>query len=171
MSEYQMAGREDKKELVDELEQLAREGARRMLAAALEAEVTEFLGRGRYERGEGKQAGYRNGYQRPCKVAVGLGRVEVRVPRVRNSEESFESQIIQRYERASSSGKLLIPSLYLHDLTTGDFEPAVRGSLGESTPLSPNSRLKAQWEKEYAVWTERPLASRYAYVWVDGIYP
>lgn len=170
MSEYHMDGHEGKAE--DALERLAREGARRMLAAALEQEVAEFLGRGRYERGEGKRAGYRNGYHRPREVAVGLGRVQIRAPRVRDTEEPFESQIIQRYERASSSVKQLIPSLYLHGLATGDFEPALRGLLGESAPLSPSSvvRLKAQWEQEYTAWKERPLAARYAYVWVDGLY-
>lgn len=84
-----------------------------MLAAALEQELTEFLGRKRYERGEGKRAGYRNGYQRPREVAVGLGHVSVRVPRVRETGEPFESQIVKRYERTSSSVKQLIPSLYL----------------------------------------------------------
>lgn len=172
MSDYQETHPDGKKEITDLLEELAREGARRMLAAALEQELTEFLGRKRYERGEGKRAGYRNGYQRPREVAVGLGHVSVRVPRVRETGEPFESQIVKRYERTSSSVKQLIPSLYLHGLATGDFEPALRGLLGDSAPLSPSSivRLKAQWENEYRVWKERPLAARYLYVWADGVY-
>ncbi|MBE3576000.1 MAG: transposase, partial [Firmicutes bacterium] len=89
MSEYHMDGHEGKAE--DALERFAREGARRMLAAALEQEVAEFLGRGRYERGEGKRAGYRNGYHRPREVAVGLGRVQIRAPRVRDTTESLPS--------------------------------------------------------------------------------
>lgn len=172
MSTYQMSHPVDKPAVADLLEQLAREGARAMLAAAVEAEVSEFLGRHRYQRVVGKRAGYRNGYQRPRKVAVGLGEVEVRVPRVRDTEEPFESAIIQKYQRSSASVKEMIPALYLHGLATGDFEPALRGLLGESAPLSPASvvRLKQTWEEDYNAWKTRALAPAYAYIWVDGIY-
>lgn len=150
----------------------SREGARKMLAAALEAEVTEFLGRRRYERTEGEHVGYRNGYHRPREITIGLGSVEVRVPRVRGTKEPFQSNIVKQYQRSSNSVKRMIPSLYLHGLATGDFEPALRGLLGESAPLSPASvvRLKEQWEADYQAWKARPLAACYAYVWVDGIY-
>lgn len=172
MSTYQMLNPADKSAVVDVLEQLAREGARKLLAMALEAEVTEFLGRRRYERATGARLGYRNGFHRPRKVVVGLGQVDVRVPRVRGTEEPFESRIVRNYQRSSSTVKEMIPALYLHGLATGDFEPALRGLLGGSAPLSPASvvRLKSVWEEEYDAWRKRSLAPSYAYIWADGIY-
>lgn len=172
MSTYQMPGSADKSITRDELERVALEGAQKMLAAALGVEVTAFLGRLRYQRGKRKRVGYRNGFHRPRRVVVGLGQVEVRVPRVRATEEPFESAIVRNYERSSSRVKEMIPSLYLHGLATGDFEPALRGLLGESAPLSPASvvRLKKVWEDDYNAWKTRPLEPCYAYVWADGIY-
>lgn len=172
MSTYQTPNPVDKSAVADVLEQLARDGARRLLALALEAEVTEYLGRRRYERATGARLGYRNGFHRPRKVVVGFGPVDVRVPRVRETEEPFESRIVRNYQRSSSTVKEMIPALYLHGLATGDFEPAFRGLLGESAPLSPASvvRLKSVWEEEYDAWRKRPLAPTYAYIWVDGIY-
>ncbi|MYC08250.1 MAG: IS256 family transposase, partial [Chloroflexi bacterium] len=73
---------EEKENVVgDTLESMVREGARRMLAAALEEEMSRFLGRERYERGE-EFRGYRNGYHPSRELTVGLSAVEVKVPRV-----------------------------------------------------------------------------------------
>ncbi len=160
----------------EELEALVREGARRMLAAALEAEVTAFLGRGRYERGEAFR-GYRNGFQAPRQVTVGVGAVDVRVPRVADvppdvSAAGFQSQIVRKYQRASQTTQRLFVRLYLEGLATGDFEPVFRALVGETTALSANAivRLKEQWAQEYAAWRQRPLTERYAYLWADGLY-
>ena len=175
---YQTAGKESQRKEVDgALERLVREGAQRMLAAALEEEVQAFLGRGRYERGKPFR-GYRNGYQEPREVTVGVGPVAVRVPRVAQVPEEvaadgFQSRIVQRYQRASQATQQLFVRLYLEGLATGDFEPVFRELVGDTTALSANTivRLKEQWGKEYAAWRQRPLGGhRYAYVWADGVY-
>lgn len=156
-----------------DLDTIAREGARRMLVSALEAEVTEFLGRQRYERKE-LSPGYRNGYGKARRVTLGTGTVAVRAPRVRESAEPFASQVLPAYQRRSNAVKELIPELYVQGLATGDFEPALRGLLGEGASLSPSTvvRLKQHWESEYEAWRKRSLADhQYAYLWCDGVYP
>lgn len=148
-----------------------------MLAMVLEEEVNAFLGRDRYERGK-EFRGYRNGYHPKREVTVGLGPVEVRVPRVAEvpaqvAANGFESRIVLKYQRASEVTRRLFARLYLEGLATGDFEPVFRELTGETTALSPNAivRLKGRWEKEYADWRKRPLWDRrYLYVWCDGIY-
>jgi transposase-like protein len=156
-----------------DLDQLARQGALRMLKDVLEQEVSEFLGRSRYQRSE-EFNGYRNGCGKRRKVVVGSGTLELRAPRVRTTLEPFESQVLGRYQRQSDSVKELIPELYLHGLATGDFELALRGLLGEGASLSAASvaRLKQKWEGEYEAWRKRSLGDqRYVYLWCDGIYP
>jgi putative transposase len=163
--------------ILDSLEAYVREGARQMLAAALDAEVSVFLGRARYERGKPFR-GYRNGYHEPRELTVGVGAVDVRVPRVAGvpaelAPDGFRSQIVQRYQRASPGTQELFARLYLEGLATGDFEPVFRELVGETTALSANAvvRLKARWADEYTSWQERPLGEhRYAYVWADGVY-
>lgn len=113
-------------EVHDALEVFVREGARQMLAAALEKEVNAFLGRHRYQRGKVFR-GYGNGYHLPREVTVGLGPVEMRVPRVAQvppevAPQGFQSQIVRRYQRASKTTQRLFRRLYLEGLTTGDFD-------------------------------------------------
>ena len=161
----------------DELERIAREGAQRLLAEMLELEVSEFLQRARYQRGE-EHRGYRNGYAPERTIGVGLGAVSVRVPRVSDvppevAPNGFQSQIVRRYQRVSRTTQRTLLRLYLEGLSSGDFEPVFRTILGETAPLSASSvsRLKAQWQAEYEVWAKRSLAEqRYLYVWVDGVY-
>ena len=130
------------------LEDMVREGARRMLAVALEEEVSAFLCRGRYERGE-EFRGYRNGYHPSRELTVGVAAVEVKVPRVSDvpadvSPDGFGSKIVKRYERTSRQTQDLFRKLYLEGLSTGDFEPVFRELVGETAALSPNAivRLK-----------------------------
>jgi transposase-like protein len=163
----------DATDFVGDLDAIAREGARRLLVSALEAEVTEFLGRLRYER-QAVLSGYRNGYGKERRVTVGTGTVSVRAPRVRATVEPFGSQVLRSYQRRSRAVQELIPELYVQGLATGDFEPALQGLLGERAALSPSTvvRLKAQWEADYEAWRTRSLADhRYAYLWCDGVYP
>jgi putative transposase len=165
--------------LAGDLDTIAREGAQRMLRSALEAEVTEFLGRQRYERtsagvAEPGHTGYRNGYGKARRVTLGAGTVTVRSPRVRDTTEPFASQVLPAYRRRSRAVQELIPELYVQGLATGDFEPALRGLLGERAALSPSTvvRLKQEWEAEYEAWRTRSLAEhRYVYLWCDGVYP
>jgi transposase-like protein len=162
-----------------DLDAIAREGARLLLVSALDAEVTEFLGRQRYERMESTnqvqaRLGYRNGYGKQRRVTLGSGTVSIRAPRVRDTEEPFGSNVLLSYQRRSNAVKELIPELYVQGLATGDFEPALRGLLGEGAALSPATvvRLKQQWEAEYEAWRKRSLADhQYAYLWCDGVYP
>jgi putative transposase len=145
----------------------------------LDAEVTEFLGRQRYERAQSsdegqRRSGYRNGHGKARQVTLGTGTVEVRAPRVRETAEPFASQVLKSYQRRSEAVQELIPELYVQGLATGDFEPALRGLLGERAALSPSTvvRLKQEWETEYEAWRNRSLAElRYAYLWCDGVYP
>ncbi len=163
----------------DTLEQIAREGAQRLLAEALELEVTEFLQRARYQRGVEKAfRGYRNGYAPERTIGVGLSAIKLRMPRVSDVPEEvapdgYQSQIVGRYQRVSRTTQRLFAQLYLEGLSTGDFEPVFRALLGESAPLSPTSvvRLKEGWQAEYEAWLTRRLdGHRYLYVWADGVY-
>lgn len=164
------------------LDELAREGARRMLIAALEEEVTAYLEGHSEERDErGHAQVVRNGRARARKVTLGAGTVEIRAPRVndrRLDEEGrrqrFTSHILPPYMRRSPKVDEALPVLYLRGLSTGDFRPALQVLLGEdASGLSATSisRLTAQWETEYERFRRRPLAKKdYVYIWVDGIH-
>jgi putative transposase len=135
------------------LEELAREGARRMLERALAVEVDEFLGRHRYERRLLAEQGYRNGYGRPRAVAVGTWPIEVRAPRIRDlppEAPPFHSAILPRRRMLSVDTQRLFARLYLEGMSSGDFEPAFRELLGQRAPLSSSTilRLKEDWRAE-----------------------
>jgi putative transposase len=160
------------------LDEIAREGARRMLVAALEAEVAEYIECHRQERDEnGHRRVVRNGHARPRKLTMGCGTVEIAAPGVhdRRSERRFTSQILPPSMRKSPAVAEVLPILYLRGLSTGDFQEALPVLLAEerSAGLSPSviSRLTAEWEEEYRSFQQRDLSERdYVYVWVDGIY-
>jgi putative transposase len=160
----------------DVLERLVREGARKMLQDALEAEVDDFLGRHRYQRTPQKR-GYRNGHLPERTVGVGMGAVEISLPRVSDvplevSPDGFHSEIVSRYQRRSRTQARLLARLYLEGLASGDFEPVFRALVGETAALSPSSilKLKADWQQEYETWKRRPLRGRYVYLYADGLY-
>ena len=151
---------EDTGVIEDTLEAKVREGARLMLAAALEEEVSTFLGRDRYERSD-EFRGYRNGYHRSRALTVGVSAVEVKVPRVSDvpeevSADGYRSKIVKRYERSSRQTQELFRKLYMEGLSTGDFEPVFRELVGGTTALSANAivRLKSRWEDEYREWRD-----------------
>ncbi len=157
------------------LEGLARQKIQRWVQALLEEEITELLGRGRSERrGEvDAPSGYRNGYGKRRRLSMQAGTIELRRPRVRGLEERFESRVLPLFERRTREVGHLLPELYLHGLSQGDFELALRGLLGQGAPLSPSSieRLRAKWQQEYDEWTRRPLSDlRLVYLWADGVY-
>ena len=155
----------------DTLESFARLEIQRWLQHLLEAEVTEFLGRRRHERDAGR--GYRNGYGKPRRLALTAGTVTVKRPRVRNINEAFESKVLPLFKRQSKELGSLLPERYLHGLSSGDFELALRGLLGEGAPLSASSlaRLKAQWQADYGAWKQTDLAAlALVYAWADGLY-
>lgn len=155
----------------DTLESFARLEIQRWLQNLLEAEVTEFLGRGRHERGASH--GYRNGYGKPRRLALTAGTVTVARPRVRNTAEAFESKVLPLFKRQSKALGGLLPELYLHGLSSGDFELALRGLLGEGASLSAASllRLKAHWVADYSAWKQTDLSGlELVYAWADGLY-
>lgn len=164
------------------LDEIAREGARRMLQAALEAEVAAYLERFRGKRDErGHALVVRNGKARPRRVTLGAGTVEIAAPRVndrrvneRGERQRFTSEILPPYMRRSPKVAEVLPVLYLRGLSTGDFKEALPALLGEDAAgLSPSaiSRLLAVWEEEYRSFRQRDLSDRdYVYVWVDGVH-
>jgi len=160
------------------LEQWARGKIQVQLQQLLEEEMTTFLSRGRHER-RGKvspvdpPAGSRNGYGKPRHFSMMGGTVTVRRPRVRDLAERFESKILPLFKRRTKEVGVMLPELYLHGLSTGDFELALRGLLGEGAPLSATSiqRLKARFELEYEAWKTRDLSAlEVVYWWADGLY-
>ncbi len=168
-------------EMKDVLTEICREGARKMLAAALEAEVDDFVGQFAEVLDEsGRRVVRRNGYAQQRALQTGLGDVEVRAPRVRDdrkgSEERvrFTSAILPPYLRRTKAVEELLPWLYLKGISTGGFQEALTALLGPDAPgLSATQivRLKTAWEGEYEAWTKRPLGhKRYVYMWADGIY-
>ncbi len=141
----------------------------------LEEEVAEFLGRKKSERLKMVDGapGYWNGHGKPKKFSVMNGTITVQRPRVRGTEDRFESKIIPFFKRRSKEVGHLLPELYLHGLAKGDFELALRGLLGDGAPLSASSidRLKAKWQLEYAEWKQLDMSKlEVVYQWADGIY-
>ena len=165
------------------LDELAREGARRMFAVALEGEVDEYVSSFAGEVDEdGHRLVVRNGRARERKVTLGSGTVPIRAPRVndkRFDEESgerkrFSSRILPAYARRSPKVTEVLPVLYLHGMSTGDFGPALRDLLGEdASGLSASSiqRLTEAWQAEHEAFRRRELRfHRYAYWFVDGVH-
>lgn len=168
--------------LAGTLDELAREGARRMLVQALEVEVDEYLAHHRRARDErGHALVVRNGKARPRQVTVGAGTLEITAPRVNDRRvdgagrrQRFTSKILPPYMRRSPKVAEVLPVLYLRGLSTGDFREALPILLGEAAAgLSPTTitRLTAEWEQDYRAFRQRSLAERdYVYVWVDGVH-
>jgi transposase-like protein len=157
------------------LEEMVRVKVQEYIQDILEEEVETFLGRKKSERltKVNGAPGYRNGHGTPKKFTVMNGTITVQRPRVRGTEERFESKIIPFFKRRSKEVGHLLPELYLHGLAKGDFELALRGLLGEGAPLSASSidRLKAKWQLEYAEWKQLDMSKlAVVYQWADGIY-
>ncbi len=173
---------EGNEEITIALDELAREGARRMIAAALRAEADEYVERFSDELDEdGHRQVVRNGRARERKVTVGSGTIPVRAPRVNDKRvdqegerQKFSSRILPAYARRSPKVGEVIPILYLRGLSTGDFRPALVGLLGEDAAgLSATtvSRLCKEWEAHHDRFRQRLLSfNRYAYLFMDGIH-
>ena len=165
---------------VSMIDQLVREGARRMLQSAIESEVSEYIERHQYVRdAKGRQAIVRNGTMPERELATTAGMIPITQPRVRDRREQdererFTSSILPRYARKSPTLEVLLPVLYLKGISTGDFSDAFEALLGTNAPgLSPATitRLLEQWQQEYQQWSARDLSGRqFVYIWVDGIY-
>jgi len=163
--------------MTDLLTEVLRNGAQQLLAAAIKAEVDEFLSK--HNHREGAARFVRNGYLPKREIQTGIGGIDVAVPRVRDRAAvsdglHFSSSIIPKYLRRSGSMNDLLPLLYLKGISTNDFVEALTPLVGsEAKNLSPGviSRLKATWEDDYKVWQQRSLeGKRYVYLWADGIH-
>lgn len=120
--------------------------------------------------GRGAVKPYRNGSHQERHLSSTVGTFPVVLPRLRTA---FASKIVPAYERSTRELGELLPELYMHGLSSGDFRQALGTLLGKQAPISSASilRLKEQWETEYKLWRERPLESDYLYLWADGLYP
>ncbi|MFQ5861428.1 MAG: IS256 family transposase [Dehalococcoidia bacterium] len=159
----------------DHLEEWVRGQVQSLIQELLEEELTEFLGRARSARRflVESRPGYRNGHGKPRRLTLGAGTVEVRRPRVRSTEERFQSRVLPLFVRQSTKVRDLLPQLYLHGLAEGDFDLALRGLLGDEAPVSASTvaRLKDRWQGEYQAWRRRSLEElEVVYLWVDGVY-
>ena len=167
----------------DQLTTVLRDGAKALLAKAVEAEVAEFLAKHAGLKTEsGHQRVVRHGHLPEREVMTGIGPVAVQQPRVRDREAAaadpnrvrFTPSILPPYVRRSKSIELLLPILYLKGISTGDFSEALAALLGkDAAGLSPSAigRLKDGWQDDHASWQKRDLsAKRYVYIWADGIH-
>ncbi len=161
----------------DSLTELLREGARRMLMEAVEAEVQEFLSRhAALKDGKNRQRVVRNGYLPERTIQTGLGNIPVKAPRIRDraGEIRFSSRILPPYLRRTKSIAELLPWLYLRGISTGDFSSVLTSLLGQDAPgLSAATirRLKETWTQEHLQWAKRDLSQKtYVYLWADGIH-
>jgi transposase-like protein len=164
------------------IEQIARDGAQRVLQAALEAEVEEHLKRYRDVHDQaGRQAVVRNGHAPQRTILTGVGPVTVTRPRVderkakgKGDHEAFSSAILPRFLRRTPTLEGALATLYLKGISTNDFPTALASILGQGASglsAATITRLKRVWEQEYEGWRKRPLDSaEYAYIWADGIY-
>jgi putative transposase len=163
------------------LEQIAREGARRMLQHAIEQEVAEYIDKHQdCLDGKGHRMVVRNGHKPPRKILTGCGPLEVVQPRVddRRVDENgqrfrFTSRILPPYLRKTVTIEQLVPWLYLKGISTNDMPEALVHLGFDGRGLSPASvlRMKESWIAEHENWSKRDLTGRrYVYLWADGVY-
>ena len=170
-------------EIDDPLTSVLRDGARRLLAQAVEAEAESFLAAMQGERlADGRARLVRHGHGPERTIQTGIGPVPVSRTKLRDRGAAagtdghiiFRSAILPKWARRTTSLDALLPVLYLRGISTGDFQETLAALLGKDAPnLSPSviGRLKEEWQVEYERWQRRDLsARRYVYIWADGIY-
>jgi transposase-like protein len=176
-----VAEKQENENVSDVLTTLCREGAKKMLAAALEAEVAEFIAKySNLKDEDGHQAVVRNGYHPERTIQTGIGDIPIRQPRIddrvlgKKGEQRFTSGILPKFMRKSPSLQEVIPVLYLQGISTNKFSIALEALLGKDAKglsSSTITRMKEGWLQEYDEWTQRSLKDKeYVYVWADGIY-
>jgi transposase-like protein len=157
-------------DLAETVEQVARLGARLILQTALEAEVTEFLGRPRYDRGDRVREGSRNGH-RPVTVKTTAGPVTLERPKLRGTDEKFASRLLGRHVARSNALESLAISGWVRGLSDRDVEAALAEALGPDAALSKStvSRVCQTLKDQYAAWTARRLDEvELEYLYVDA---
>ncbi len=173
---------EGRAEMRSALDEIVLEGAQRMLAAALEAEVDAYIAGLADQRDEaGRRLVVRNGHAEARTITTAAGRIEVEAPRVndrRVDEDTgercrFRSSILPPWCRKSPKVAEVLPLMYLHGMSTLDFAPALSGFFGSAAGLSASvvTRLSRQWQDEARAFAQRRLEDRdYVYVWADGVH-
>ena len=159
------------------LDEVLRDGARRILQEAIENEVLEYVQKFQEMKDDmNKRLVTRNGHLPSRDILTGIGPIKISQPRVRDKRkgESFSSAVIPKYKRKTESLEHLIPELYLRGISTNNFPEALSALLGENAKgLSSTNivRMKELWKEEYEAWLKRDLGGRrYVYIWADGIY-
>ncbi|MEA5120002.1 MAG: IS256 family transposase [Propionibacterium sp.] len=164
------------------LDEIVRDGARQMLAAALQAEVAAYVEQFTDELDEaGRRLVVRNGFHEPREVTTAAGAIPVKAPRVNDKRvdpvtgerRRFASAILPAWARKSPRVAQVLPLLYLHGLSSSDFTPALEQFLGTSHGLSASviTRLTKDWQDEARAFNQRSLAGTdFVYCWVDGIH-
>src|SRR5436853_2762503 len=164
------------------IDEIVREGARRMLAEALQAEVNAYIAAHAAERDEhGRRLVVRNGTHQPREVLTSAGAVEVTAPRVNDrrtdpatgERRRFSSAILPPWVRKTPKINEVLPLLYLHGLSSGDFVPALGQFLGSTAGLSASviTKLTETWKVEARAFSQRDLSGvDYVYLWADGIH-
>jgi transposase-like protein len=169
--------------IIDPLTEIAREGARQMLMAALRAEAASFVAQfGEELLPDGRRRVVRHGTGPERELQTGIGPIRIARRKVRDRATDvppearirFTSTILPKWARRSRSLDALLPVLYLRGISTGDFQKALAALLGADAPnLSPGviSRLTAGWQDDYDRWRRRDLSARhYVYIWADGVH-
>ena len=165
----------------DPISQILRQGARSLLAQALETEIEAFLNQYKELRDQqGHQRVVRNGYLPERQIQTGIGPIPASAPRIRDRHQKaskrvhFCSAILPPYLRKTRSMEQLLPWLYLKGVSTGDFGDALSALVGKEAPglsAATISRLKTVWQQEYEQWQKRDMSGkRYVYFWADGVY-
>jgi len=165
----------------DPITEILRQGARKLIAQALEAEIDIFVKQYKALTDElGRQRIVRNGHLPERQIQTGIGPIPVKAPRVRDRNRNpakrllFHSAILPPYLRKTKSMEHLIPWLYLKGVSTGDFSNALEALVGKGAPglSAPTvSRLKTVWQQDMTDWEKRDLSTKhYVYFWADGIY-
>ena len=172
---------EDRAEMRSALDEIVLEGAQRMLAAALEAEVDAYIaGLAEQLDEDGRRLVVRNGHAEPRTITTAAGRIEVQAPRVNDRRVDdtgercrFRSSILPPWCRKSPKVAEVLPLMYLHGMSTLDFAPALSGFFGSAAGLSASvvTRLTRQWQDEARTFAARRLDDRdYVYIWADGVH-
>jgi len=169
-------------ELAAGLDEIVREGARRMLAAAIEAEADGYVTAFADDRDEnGRRLVVRNGHAEARTITTAAGGIEIQAPRVNDRRVDpetgerlgFKSVIVPPWCRKSPKVSEVLPLMYLHGMSSGDFVPALEEFFGSSAGLSASviTRLTKQWQAEQRAFAERRLDDRdYVYIWADGVH-
>src|SRR4051794_18421497 len=164
----------------DVLTEILRDGARRLLAEAVEAEVAAWIDAHAHLKDDaGRRQVVRNGHLPERAIQTGIGEIAVKQPRVHDrrppgQREAFTPAVLPPYLRRTKSLEELIPWLYLKGVSTGDFFEALQAILGPDAPnlsASTVTRLKAVWEQDHEAWSKRSLSGKhFVYVWADGVH-